>query len=155
MSEATQYLTFTLGGETYAVEILRVKEIIEYTSVTDVPMMAPSVRGVINLRGMVVTVIDLAVRFGRAPATIGKRTAIVILELADGDGSQVIGLLVDAVNAVVEIGAADMEPPPSFGTGISRDFIAGMGKVNGRFVIVLQAASVVAGLEGAVAALAE
>jgi purine-binding chemotaxis protein CheW len=102
-------------------------------------MMPDCVRGVINLRGAVVPVMDLSARFGRAPSTIGKRSCIVIVEVAGGEDEdkQVLGMLVDAVNAVVEIAAADIEPAPSFGTRIRPDFIAGMGKYNGRFVILL------------------
>ncbi|MHA4869060.1 chemotaxis protein CheW [Duganella sp. PWIR1] len=135
----SQFLTFMLGEEQYAVGILHIKEIIEYGSLATVPMMPPCVRGVINLRGAVVPVMDLSARFGRAPSVIGKRSCIVIVETEgeDSDSKQVLGMLVDAVNAVVEIAAADIEPPPSFGTRIRPDFIAGMGKYNGRFVILL------------------
>lgn len=135
----SQFLTFMLGEEQYAVGILHIKEIIEYGSLATVPMMPDCVRGVINLRGAVVPVMDLSARFDRPPSVIGKRSCIVIVETEgeEGDDKQVLGMLVDAVNAVVEIAAADIEPPPSFGTRIRPDFIAGMGKYNGRFVILL------------------
>ena len=142
----TQYLTFTLGGEMFAIGILGVKEIIEYTSLTDVPMMNPCIRGVINLRGAVVTVMDLAVRFGRTPAPVTKRTCIIIVEVEEEGERQVIGVVVDAVNAVLEIADADIEPAPAFGAHISNDFIAGMGKINGRFVILLAIDHVFCGL---------
>ncbi|MFP5393531.1 MAG: chemotaxis protein CheW [Gammaproteobacteria bacterium] len=149
----TQYLTFTLGGEMFALGILAVKEIIEYPVLTDVPMMADCIRGVINLRGSVVTVMDLSVRFGRAATPVTKRTCIVIveIEIADEGGGerQVIGVVVDAVNAVLEIAPGDIEPAPAFGARIQRDFIAGMGKVNGRFVILLAIGQVFAGLTDA------
>ena len=132
----SQFLTFMLGEEQFAVGILHIKEIIEYGSLATVPMMPACVRGVINLRGAVVPVMDLSARFGRPPSVIGKRSCIVIVE-AGGEEKQVLGMLVDAVNAVVEIAAADIEPPPSFGTRIRPDFIAGMGKHSGRFVILL------------------
>jgi len=132
----SQFLTFMLGEERYAVGILHIKEIIEYGSLATVPMMPDCVRGVINLRGAVVPVMDLSARFGRGQSVIGKRSCIVIVE-AGGEEKQVLGMLVDAVNAVVEIGAEDIEPAPSFGTRIRPDFIAGMGKYNGRFVILL------------------
>jgi purine-binding chemotaxis protein CheW len=136
----SQFLTFMLGEEQYAVGILHIKEIIEYGSLATVPMMPACVRGVINLRGAVVPVMDLSARFGRPPSTIGKRSCIVIVETEgeEGGSKQVLGMLVDAVNAVVEIAAADIEPAPSFGTRIRPDFIAGMGKHNGRFVILLE-----------------
>lgn len=131
-----QYLTFMLGGEFYAVGILAVKEIIEYGGLTEVPLMPDSVRGVINLRGAVVPVLDLAARFGRPPAAATRRTCIVIVEIGGGE-RQVVGMIVDAVNAVLDIAAADIEPPPDFGARIRTDFLAGMAKVNERFVIVL------------------
>ncbi|MCG2582976.1 chemotaxis protein CheW [Massilia sp. TS11] len=150
MDAPSQYLTFTLGGETFAIGILAVKEIIGYTQLTDVPMMSDCIRGVINLRGAVVTVMDLAVRFGRTPAPVGKRTCIVIVEVEDADGErQVIGVVVDAVNAVLDIAAEDIEPPPAFGARIQKDLIAGMGKINGKFVILLAMDKVVAGIETA------
>ncbi|NYE63994.1 purine-binding chemotaxis protein CheW [Duganella sp. 1224] len=132
----SQFLTFMLGEDQYAVGILHIKEIIEYGSLATVPMMPDCVRGVINLRGAVVPVMDLSARFGRGQSVIGKRSCIVIVE-AGGEEKQVLGMLVDAVNAVVEIAAGDIEPAPSFGTRIRPDFIAGMGKYNGRFVILL------------------
>lgn len=132
-----QYLTFTLGAETFALGILNVREIIEYAGVTEVPMMSDCIRGVINLRGAVVTVMDLAARFGRPSSPVTKRTCIVIVELDDGDERHVVGVLVDAVSAVLEIDRADIEPPPSFGAKIRNDFIEGMGKVGDRFVILL------------------
>jgi purine-binding chemotaxis protein CheW len=135
--DPTQYLTFMLGGEVYAIGILSIKEIIEYGGLTTVPMMPGAIRGVINLRGAVVPVMDLSARFGRPPNEVTKRTCIVIVETADQGESQVIGVIVDSVNAVQEIAPADIEPPPSFGMKIAPDFIAGMGKVNGKFVILL------------------
>ncbi|MYM36941.1 chemotaxis protein CheW [Duganella sp. FT94W] len=139
----SQFLTFMLADEQYAVGILHIKEIIEYGSLATVPMMPDCVRGVINLRGAVVPVMDLSARFGRGQSIIGKRSCIVIVEACGEDGAnkQVLGMLVDAVNAVVEITAGDIEPAPSFGTRIRPDFIAGMGKLtdknSGRFVILL------------------
>jgi purine-binding chemotaxis protein CheW len=132
-----QYLTFMLGGEMLAIGILAVREIIEYGGLTEVPMMPECIRGVINLRGAVVPVLDLSARFGRPSTAVTKRTCIVIVEVNHGEEQQVIGVVVDAVNAVLEISAADIEPPPSFGARIRSDFIAGMGKVNGKFVILL------------------
>jgi purine-binding chemotaxis protein CheW len=136
-ADAAQYLTFQLGGEMFAIGILAIKEIIEYGDPTTVPMMPRSVRGVINLRGAVVPVIDLQAHFGGEPAVVGKRTCIVIVEVKTGDERQVIGVVVDAVNEVIDIGAADIEPPPAFGARIRADFIQGMGKVRGRLVVLL------------------
>jgi purine-binding chemotaxis protein CheW len=132
-----QFLTFMLGGEMFAIGILAIKEIIEYSSLTEVPMMPAYVRGVINLRGSVVPVADLSVRFGRQPGAVTKRTCIVILEVTANGERQDVGVVVDAVNEVLDILATDIEPPPSFGARIRTDFIRGMGKVNNRFVILL------------------
>lgn len=132
-----QYLTFMLGGETYAMGILAIKEIIEYGNLTEVPRMPDFIRGVINLRGAVVPVIDLGARFGKRATDITRRTCIVIIEVANGEETQDIGVMVDAVNEVLEISAGEIEPAPSFGANIRADFIDGMGKINGKFVIIL------------------
>lgn len=135
--EHQQYLTFMLSGETYAMGILAIKEIIEYGNLTEVPRMPAFIRGVINLRGAVVPVIDLGARFGKQAANITRRTCIVIIEVASGEETQVVGVVVDAVNEVLEISANEIEPSPSFGANIRADFIEGMGKINGKFVIIL------------------
>jgi purine-binding chemotaxis protein CheW len=135
--EALQYLTFSLSGEMYGVRILNVKEIIEYGSLTEIPMMPAFIRGVINLRGAVVPVIDLSARFGGSASVVGRRTCIVIIELTDGDIRQDVGVVVDAVSEVIEIPGSEIEPAPTFGAKIRTDFIDGMGKVAGKFVILL------------------
>lgn len=146
--ESGQYLTFVLGGEVYALGILNIKEIIQYGDLTQVPMMPSFIRGVINLRGRVVPVVDLAARFGRGVTGVSRRTSIVIIEMAPSENSQhsehnahndgqSIGIMVDAVNEVVDIAAAEIEPPPAFGAKIRPDFISGMAKQSGRFIIVL------------------
>jgi len=136
-AEPRQYLTFTLGGEMYAVETLSVKEIIEYGDLTVVPMMPECIRGVINLRGAVVPVVDLACRFGRRSTDLTRRTCIVIVEV-EGEGErQDIGVIVDAVSEVLEIQGSQIEPAPAFGARIRTDFIHGMGKLDGKFVIIL------------------
>ena len=130
-------MTFILDNDAYAIGILSIKEIIEYTTMTEVPLMPACVRGVINLRGAVVPVMDLQVRFGQTPSPVTKRTCIVIVEVLGPEGQQVMGVVVDAVNEVLDIDASDIEPPPAFGTRIRTDFISGMGKVRGKFVILL------------------
>ena len=132
-----QYLTFMLGDETFAIGILGIKEIIEYEGLTEVPMMPACVRGVINLRGAVVPVMDLSSRFGKPASAVTKRTCIVIVEIEGAGERQDMGVVVDAVNAVLEIPGSEIEPPPAFGARIRTDFIEGMGKVNGKFVIML------------------
>jgi purine-binding chemotaxis protein CheW len=139
-AETSQYLTFVLSGALYALDILHSKEIIDYGNITEVPMTPSFVCGVINLRGRVVPVIDLEARFGKGNTNIAKRSCIVIVETSDdidSDDRQDIGIIVDAVNEVIEISQQDIEPPPSFGTGIRPDFINGMAKRNGQFIILL------------------
>ena len=132
-----QYLTFLLGREVFAMDIRTVREIIQYGPMTTVPLMPDFVRGVINLRGAVVPVIDLHARFGRPAATVDKKTCIVIFDsVRDGERVE-LGLLVDAVSEVIDIAAEQIEAPPNFGTAVRRDFIQGMGKVASRFVIIL------------------
>jgi purine-binding chemotaxis protein CheW len=135
---SAQYLTFALGEEVFAMDIRTVREIIQHGAMTTVPLMPAFVRGVINLRGAVVPVIDLHARFGRPAAKVGKKTCIVIFDsVRDGERVE-LGLMVDAVSEVIEIAASAIEPPPNFGTAVRRDFIKGMGKVASRFVIVLE-----------------
>lgn len=136
-AEQTQYLTFMLGGEVFAIGILGIKEIIEYAGLTEVPMMPDCIRGVINLRGAVVPVMDLSSRFGKPSTAVTKRTCIVIVEIKASGERHDMGVVVDAVNAVLEIPRTEIEPPPAFGAKIRTDFIEGMGKVDGKFVILL------------------
>ena len=135
--EQAQSLTFLLGEEMFAVPILNVREIIEHGHITVVPMMPDAIRGVINLRGAVVPVVDLNRRFGRGHTKEGKRTCIVIVEIPRDTETLVVGMMVDAVSEVLEIPGTEIEPPPLFGARIRTDFISGMGKVGGRFVILL------------------
>jgi len=132
-----QYLTFMLGGEVFAIGILSIKEIIEYGQLTEVPRMPDFIRGVINLRGAVVPVIDLGSRFGKKASAISRRTCIVIIEVIYEEVQHVVGVMVDAVNEVLDIAPDEIEPAPSFGAKIRADFILGMGKVDGKFVIIL------------------
>ena len=139
-AEDHQYLTFLLSGEMFAINILNIKEIIEYGNLTVVPMMPGFIRGVINLRGSVVPVVDLSARFGRNRTEVSRRTCIVIIEVGNNDDSrQDIGVMVDSVSEVLEIPRNEIEPPPAFGAKIRVDFIHGMGKVAGKFVIILDA----------------
>lgn len=140
-----QYLTFRLGEESYALGLLSVKEIIEYGGVTQVPMMPGFVRGVINLRGRVVPVIDLANRLRSESAAVTRRTCIVIVEVSNDGEPQDMGIIVDAVSQVVDIPPQSVEAGPSFGAKVRADFIAGMGKLDEGFVIMLDIDRVLAG----------
>nr|WP_326529848.1 chemotaxis protein CheW [Rhodoferax sp.] len=137
--EQKQYLTFMLGGEMFSIGILCIREIIWYSNLTEVPMMPACIRGVINLRGAVVPVMDLSNRFGKPATPVTKSTCIIIVEVqTQNEGERLsMGVVVDSVQAVLEIAASDIEPPPSFGAKIRSDFIEGIGKVNGKFVILL------------------
>jgi len=138
-----QFLSFMLGQDMFAIGILAVREILEYAGVTPVPQMPPAISGVINLRGTAVPVLDLALRLERTPSPIGKRTCIIVVEVDGDDGPFVIGILVDAVNAVLDIPAADIEPAPSFGAQVRAELLQGIGKVQGRFVLLLNVRHVV------------
>ena len=133
----TQYLTFFIREEEYAARILRVKEIIEFERVTRVPAMPVHVRGVINLRGAVLPVVDLAAKFGHGPSAPTRTTCIIVVETQLHGDSIVVGLMADAVSEVVDIGDDAIEPPPSFGTHVRVDFLTGMGKLDNRLVLVL------------------
>ena len=132
-----QYLTFFVAEEEYAIGILRIKEIIEFSGATPVPGTPPSVVGVINLRGRVVPVLDLARKFGAPASVVTSRSCAVIVEMELEHEKLVIGLLADAVHEVVEIAADMIEPPPSFGTRVRIDFLRGVGRHGDHFVLVL------------------
>jgi purine-binding chemotaxis protein CheW len=135
--DAHQFLTFMLSGEEFSVPIMQVKEIIEYSELTNVPMVPDFIAGAINLRGSVVPVINLAIKFGMPPAEISRRTCVVIMEVVL-DGEQLImGMLVDKVLQVIDIVDEDIDPAPTLGAQIRTDFIRGMGKLEDRFVIIL------------------
>lgn len=140
--EQGQYLTFFLRQEMFAIGILHIKEILEYGRVTSVPMMPEFIRGVINLRGAVVPVVDISARFGDGKSEITKRSCIVIIEVPGESESHDIGVIVDSVSEVLEIPDNEIEPPPSFGARIRSDFIHSMGKINNNFVIVLNVGEV-------------
>lgn len=135
--QAQQYLTFSLGDEVFAMDIRTVREIIQHASMTVVPLMPAFVKGVINLRGAVVPVIDLQSRFGRETASVGKKTCIVIFDASAQGEKQELGLMVDAVREVIEIPNAKIEPTPTFGTTIAKEYIRGMGKVEEDFIPIL------------------
>lgn len=148
MAAAGQYLTFGLKGETYAINLLSVKEIISYDQPTAVPMMPNFICGVINIRGKVVPVVDLLARFGQGSTLYAKRTSIIIVETVDhfsevlgrenaSDNINDIGVIVDAVHEVIDITETTIEPAPNFGTGIRSDFIVGMAKRDERFIVML------------------
>lgn len=133
-----QYLTFLISEELFGLGILYIKEIIEFESVTHVPMMPDYIPGVINLRGNVVPVIDLNMRFYKKKTETNRKTCIIITEIKMDNEIIDVGLLVDAVNEVVDITPDSVEDPPSFGSKIRLDFIQGLGKLENKFVIILK-----------------
>ena len=137
-----QYLTFFLSDEEYAINIQRVKEIIEYTTVTKVPKVPEWIRGVINLRGNVVPVVDLTVRFGLEARPVTKTTCIVIVEVEQDSERAVMGVIADAVNQVIELAPKDIEEPPAFGTRVRLEYLFGMGKLGKKFALILNIDSV-------------
>jgi purine-binding chemotaxis protein CheW len=140
--DVQQYLTFMIQGEEYAVSILKVKEIIEYDTVTEVPKTPEWVRGVINLRGSVVPVIDLAPRFRLAPSVAGKLTCIVITEVQGEEGATVVGVMADSVCEVIDLKPQDIEEPPTFGTRVKLDYLLGMARSGKKFCLILDTENV-------------
>lgn len=132
-----QYLTLFLGDEEYAIGILKVREILEYETLTRVPGAPPTVRGVINLRGAVVPVIDLAVKFGFPESPVTNRTCMVIVEVENGADKAVMGIIADVISQVVDLPAQAIEPPPDFGTKVRLDHLLGMGRIDDKFLLIL------------------
>ena len=133
----TQYLTFMLGEEHYAVEVDKVKEVLEFTKITHVPKMPPFMLGVINLRGSVVPVIDLRLKFGMEKTEKSVETGIIVMEISFEGETVILGGLADSVQQVIELDAANIEPAPRIGTRIDTHFIKGMGKHEDNFLIIL------------------
>jgi purine-binding chemotaxis protein CheW len=135
--DVQQYLTFMIAGEEYAISLLKVKEIIEYDTVTPVPKTPEWVRGVINLRGSVVPVIDLAVKF-RLPASVaGRLTCIVITEVECAGEATIMGVMADSVRQVIDLKPEDVEHPPTFGTRVKVDYLNGMARSGKKFCLIL------------------
>jgi len=132
-----KYLTFSLAGEEYGIGILKVKEIIGMMSITSVPQTPGFVKGVINLRGKVIPVVDLRLKFGMDESDYTERTCIIVVEVTNHRGRVQIGIVVDAVSEVLNIKAGDIEETPTFGTNLDTDFILGMAKIEGKVKILL------------------
>jgi purine-binding chemotaxis protein CheW len=139
---AGKYLTFSLGQEEYGVPVLRVREIVKVLDITPVPQMPGFVRGVINLRGKVIPILDLRARFGFAQRDHDDRTCIIVVDRIRAGAAQMFGMVVDAVSEVRSVKATDMEGPPSFGTHVALDFVGGLAKSKERVAILLDLDSV-------------
>ena len=136
-SNANQFLTFTLDNEQYAIGVAKVREVLEHTKITKLPRTAEFMKGIINLRGMGVPVIDLRMKFGLPETPITKDTSIIVMEVEGRDGNVVVGALADAVHEVVDIEEGSIEPAPRFGTRLAAEFIKGVGKRDDSFIILL------------------
>ena len=137
-----EHLMFNLGKEVYGIPVENVREVIEYNEVFDVPDVPEYIAGVLNLRGTVVTVIDLSHRFYGVKSEITKLSCIVIVEVFDGDGMILIGVIIDSIRSVINISESSMKETPSFGSKIDVKYISGVGKVGDEFVILLNVDSV-------------
>ncbi len=137
ISQASQYLTFRLGEEVFAIDIAQVREVLDYTPVTRVPRTPDFMCGVINLRGSVVPVVDMRLKFGMPKTEKTINTCIIIMEISAEGGRAQMGALADSVQEVVELEPGSIEPAPKIGAGLRVDFIKGMGKRDEKFIIIL------------------
>ena len=136
--QSTQYLTFMLDNEVFAVDIAKVREVLELINITKVPRTPDFMRGVINLRGSVVPVVDMRLKFGMNPTAKTVNTCIIIVEIVHDDEITVMGALADSVREVMELEPDQIEPPPKIGTRLRSDFLRGMGKYDDRFIMILE-----------------
>lgn len=137
ITDTTQYLTFKLGDELFGVDVSKAREVLDYTEVTHVPQMPDYMLGVINLRGSVVPVINLRRKFGMATSEQTIDTCIIVIEVEIDADIIVVGIMVDAVQEVLDLTDAQIEPPPRLGTRLNTEFIKGMGNIDGQFLIIL------------------
>jgi purine-binding chemotaxis protein CheW len=135
--ETTTYLTFVLGTESFGVDVRNVREVLDFTSITRVPRMPEFMRGVINLRGSVVPVIDMRLKFGMEKAEDTVDTCVIVTEISLDGETTVVGALADAVKEVFDLETGQIEPPPRIGTSLNTEFIRGMGKHDEEFIIIL------------------
>ena len=134
---STQYLTFRIDQEVYGIDITHAREVIEVSALTPMPKAPEWIRGVVNLRGSVLPVIDLRRRFNMGDSTLGKRPSVVVIELASGDDTITVGVLVDTALEVFEYPDAEIEPPPKFGARFSRNYLRGVGRRNQYIFFIL------------------
>lgn len=135
--EDNKFLTFELGEENYAIPILKVKEIIGMMDITTVPRLPDFIKGVINLRGQIIPVIDLRLKFGLQERAYDDRTSIIVMELESENITRTSGIVVDTVQEVLDIDSKDIEPPPQYGTDVDQAFLTGLGKVDDKVIMLL------------------
>ena len=137
ITETTQYLSFKLGEEIFAVDVAQVREILDVITITKVPQTPDFMQGVINLRGSVVPVMDMRLKFGMPPTERTVNTCIIVMEVIQDGETMVLGSLADSVQEVLDLEPDQIEPPPRIGTRLRSDFIKGMGKHDERFIIII------------------
>jgi purine-binding chemotaxis protein CheW len=137
ITETTQYLSFKLGEEIFAVDVAKVREILDVITITKVPQTPDFMKGVINLRGSVVPVMDIRLKFGMSPTERTVNTCIIVMEVTQDGETMVLGSLADSVQEVLDLEPDQIEPAPRIGTRLRSDFIKGMGKQNEQFIIIL------------------
>jgi len=137
ITETVQYLTFKLADETFAVDVAKVREILDFSTVTKVPQTPDFMRGVINLRGSVVPVVDMRLKFGMSETAKTVNTCIIVMEITLDNETAVVGALADSVQEVLELEPENIEPAPRIGTKLNTDFLVGMGKQNETFIMIL------------------
>ncbi len=136
--DRAQFLTFILAGEEYGVDILRVQEIKGWDGATPIPNTPEYIRGVINLRGTIVPIVDLRRRFELEPVAYGPTTVVIVLKVRTADRTRVVGIVVDAVSDVYNVADGDLKPPPEFGGAVAVDFVRGLATVDDKMVILLE-----------------
>ncbi|HRI46003.1 MAG TPA: chemotaxis protein CheW [Ignavibacteriaceae bacterium] len=137
INEVRPYLTFTLDDELFSVDVAKVREVLDYTNITKIPRTPEYMRGVFNLRGSVVPVIDLRLKFGMSKTENQRNTCIIVLEISLEDDTLILGALADSVQEVFEIEPEQIEPAPRFGTKFKAEFLKGMGKRDEKFIMIL------------------
>ena len=143
-NNSRKFLTFVLNNEIYGIDILSINEITDFSNITRVPMVPGYIAGMVNLRGNVVPVIDLAQRFSEQPSERTRRSSIVIVDIKSNEQSLVLGIIVDEVSEVIDVSLLEIVPAPEFGTKIRTDFIQGMGKVDQRLLVLLNIENILA-----------
>ena len=137
MTQDNKFLTFKLREESYAIPILRIKEIIGMMPITKVPRLPQFIKGVINLRGQIIPVIDLRTKFGIEERPYDERTSIIVMEIQSENTTKTNGIVVDTVQEVLDIMADSIEPPPKYGADVNQEFLTGMGKIDEKVIMIL------------------
>ena len=138
-----KHLTFSLGNEDYGIPILKVKEIIGLMDITHVPQTPEFIKGVINLRGKIIPIMDLRLKFKMNEKDYNERTCIIVVDVLTNDTKRQMGIVVDTVSEVVNIQAAEIEPPPQYGSTVESGFLTGLGKVKGKVVMLLNIETII------------